>query len=166
MVIILMGVAGSGKTTIGTALAQRLGWAFRDADEFHPKANIEKMGRGIPLDDDDRRPWLETIRASIARHISAGENAIFGCSALKRNYRELLAVAPDKVRFVYLKGSPALIAERLRTRRGHFFDPNLLRSQFDALEEPQGVIEVDIAADPEAIVDSMLAALQLCERDP
>ena len=84
----------------------------------------------------------------------------------RRDYRELLAVAPDKVRFVYLKGSPALIAERLRTRQGHFFDPNLLRSQFDALEEPQGVIEVDIAADPEAIVDSMLAALQLCERDP
>jgi gluconokinase len=125
MVIVLMGVAGSGKSTIGAALARQLGWPFRDADEFHPGANIAKMRRGIPLTDDDRRPWLEAIRASIAQYLSARENVIFACSALKQIYRELIEVDAEKVRFVYLKGPPALIAERLAQRRGHFFDPQV-----------------------------------------
>jgi gluconokinase len=161
MVIVLMGVAGSGKSTIGAALARQLGWPFRDADEFHPGANIAKMRRGIPLTDDDRRPWLEAIRASIAQYLSARENVIFACSALKQIYRELIEVDAEKVRFVYLKGPPALIAERLAQRRGHFFDPKLMQSQFDELEEPQAAIEVDISPSPETIADSIVAALHL-----
>jgi len=161
MVIVLMGVAGSGKTTIGAALARRLGWPFRDADEFHPGANIAKMRRGIPLTDDDRRPWLEAIRASIAQYLSAREKVIFACSALKQIYRELIEVDAEKVRFVYLKGPPALIAERLAQRRGHFFDPKLVQSQFDELEEPQAAIDVDISSSPETIADSIVAALHL-----
>jgi gluconokinase len=161
MVIVLMGVAGSGKSTIGAALARQLGWPFRDADEFHPGANIAKMRRGIPLTDDDRRPWLEAIRASIAQYLSARENVIFACSALKQIYRELIEVDAEKVRFVYLKGPPALIAERLAQRRGHFFDPKLMQSQFDELEEPQDAIEVDISPSPETIADSIVAALHL-----
>jgi gluconokinase len=161
MVIVLMGVAGSGKSTIGAALARQLGWPFRDADEFHPGANIAKMRRGIPLTDDDRRPWLEAIRASIAQYLSARENVIFACSALKQIYRELIEVDAEKVRFVYLKGPPALIAERLAQRRGHFFDPKLMQSQFDELEEPQDAIEVDISPSSETIADSIVAALHL-----
>ena len=161
MVIILMGVAGSGKSSVGEALAHRLGWPFRDADDFHSARNREKMRCGVPLDDNDRRPWLEAIRASIVQSLSAGENAIYACSALKQAYRQLLAADAGEVKFVYLKGPPGLIAERLAKRQGHFFNPALLRTQFDDLEEPYGVLEADISLPPEAIADSIIAALGL-----
>jgi gluconokinase len=123
MVIVLMGVAGSGKTTVGEVLARRLGWPLCDADDFHPLRNREKMRRGIPLDDNDRGPWLAAIRASILQSLSNRENAIYTCSALKQAYRELLAAGTDEVKFVYLKGTQALIIERLANRKGHFFNP-------------------------------------------
>jgi gluconokinase len=161
MVIVLMGVAGSGKSSVGEALARVLGWPFRDADDFHPARNREKMRRGIPLDDNDRRPWLEAIRASIVQSLNARENVIYACSALKQSYRQLLAADAEEVKFVYLKGPPGLIAERLANRQGHFFNPALLQSQFDDLEEPQGVLEVDISLPPEVIANSIIAALGL-----
>ena len=161
MVIILMGVAGSGKSSVGEALARRLKWPFRDADDFHSERNREKMRCGVPLDDNDRRPWLEAIRASIVQSLSAGENAIYACSALKQAYRQLLAADAEEVKFVYLKGPPGLINERLAHRQGHFFNPALLRTQFDDLEEPHGVLEADISLPPEAIADSIIAALGL-----
>ena len=161
MVVILMGVAGSGKSSVGEALARRLGWPFRDADDFHSARNREKMRCGIPLDDNDRRPWLEAIRASIVQSLSVGENAIYACSALKQAYRQLLAADAEEVKFVYLKGPPGLINQRLANRQGHFFNPALLRTQFDDLEEPHGVLEADISLPPEAIADSIIAALGL-----
>jgi gluconokinase len=161
MVIVIMGVAGSGKSTVGGVLARRLGWPLRDADDFHPPGNREKMRRGIPLDDNDRRPWLEAVRASIIQSLSNKENAIYACSALKQAYRRLLAADADDVKFVYLKGPPGLIEERLANRKGHFFDPALLQTQFNDLEEPRGVLEVDILSPPEAIADSIIVALRL-----
>ncbi len=161
MIIILMGVAGSGKSTVGQTLARRLGWPFHDADDFHPARNRAKMRRGIPLDDNDRRPWLEAIRASIVQSLSARENAIYACSALKQSYRQLLAADTEKVKFVHLNGAAELIAQRLANRQGHFFDPALLQTQFDDLEEPHRLLEVDISSPPEAIADSIVAALGL-----
>ena len=161
MVIVLMGVAGSGKTTVGKTLAGLLGWQFYDADDFHPARNREKMRRGLPLDDDDRRPWLAAIRAAIVQSLTCEENAIYACSALRQAYRQLLAVDAEKVRFVYLKGPAGLIAARLANRRGHFFDPALLQSQFKDLEEPRGVLEADISLPPAAIADFIIAALGL-----
>lgn len=163
MVIVLMGVAGSGKTTVGRMLAHRLGWPFRDADNFHPMRNREKMRRGISLDDNDRRPWLEAVRASIIESINGKENAVYACSALKQAYRKLLGTDTGEVEFVYLKGSPRIIAERLANRKGHFFDPALLQSQFNDLEEPCNVLEVDVSPPPEAITDSIIEALGLCQ---
>jgi gluconokinase len=159
MVIVLMGVAGSGKSTVGRLLAGSLGWPFRDADDFHPPRNREKMRRGIPLDDDDRRPWLEAIRASISRTVSRQANAVYSCSALKRAYRKMLAANTGDVKFVYLKGPKQLIAQRLTNRKGHFFDPALLQTQFDDLEEPCNALEVDIAATPETVAQSIIAGL-------
>jgi gluconokinase len=161
MVIIVMGVAGSGKSTVGRLLAARLGWPFRDADDFHPPGNRAKMRRGIPLDDDDRRPWLEAIRTSISEAIGNQANAVYACSALKRAYRKILATDTDDVEFVYLKGSQQVIARRLTNRKGHFFDPALLQTQFDDLEEPCNALVVDIAPPPEAVVDSIIADLGL-----
>jgi len=161
MVIILMGVAGSGKTSVGELLARRLGWRFRDADDFHPAANREKMRRGLPLDDHDRRPWLEAIRGAIVQSLQAGENAIFACSALRQAYRTFLAGDAGEVGFVYLKGAPELIATRLANRRDHFFDPALLQTQFNDLEEPRGVFEANIALPPAEIADSIIATLGL-----
>jgi gluconokinase len=163
MVIILMGVAGSGKTTVGGILARLLGWPLRDADDFHPPGNREKMRDGIPLDDNDRRPWLEAIRASIVQSLNKRENAIYTCSALKRAYRRMLAPDADNVKFVYLKGPAGLIAQRLADRKGHFFDPALLQTQFDDLEEPRGVLEIDITMRPETIADVIVRALGLKE---
>jgi gluconokinase len=161
MVIVLMGVAGSGKTTVGKVLARRLGWPLRDADDFHSTENREKMRRGIPLNDDDRSPWLQAIRTSIVQSLRKGEDAVYTCSALKRAYRELLAADTGKVKFVFLRGAPALIAERLANRKGHFFDPALLQSQFNDLEKPCGVPEVEVSPPPEIIADTIITALQL-----
>jgi len=154
MVVIVMGVVGAGKTTIGRLLAGQLGWKFADADDFHSKANVEKIRHGIALTDEDRRPWLASLRAAIAEWISHEESIVLACSALKRSYRSELQVGPQ-VKFVYLKGSPELIAERLRSRHGHFADDQILASQFADLEEPEGAVVVDIALPPEKIVEEI-----------
>ena len=151
MIAIVMGVTGSGKTSVGLLLAQQLGWEFADADNFHPQANVEKIVRGISLNDDDRRPWLERLRIQITDWIADGKNGVLACSALKQTYRQELSVGPD-VRFVYLKGSPELIAQRLRARRGHFADEKILAGQFADLQEPDAAVTVDIAQSPEKIV--------------
>jgi gluconokinase len=153
MIVIVMGVTGSGKTTVGSLLASQLDWKFADADDFHSAANIEKMRRGIPLDDADRGPWLKRLRSEIERWIADGRNVVLACSALKRSYRQELD-AGAAVQFVYLKGSAALITERLRARHGHFADEHILAGQFRDLEEPgpsEGIV-VDIASTPPFIV--------------
>jgi gluconokinase len=160
MIVIVMGVTGSGKTSVGRLLAEQLGWEFADADNFHPRENVEKMERGVPLNDEDRRPWLERLRIQIINWSAAGRNAVLACSALKRNYRQELNAAPD-VRFVYLKGSPELIAERLRARRGHFADERILARQFADLEEPETALTVGIAQTPEEIVAEIRQRLGL-----
>lgn len=151
MIVIVMGVVGSGKTTIGSLLAAELGWQFADADEFHPQSNVEKIRQGIPLSDADRQPWLDRLRTEIARWIASDSNVVLACSALKRAYRHELAVDPQ-VHFVYLKGSASLIAERLRSRHGHFADEKILASQFDDLEEPEEALTVEITGTPQKIV--------------
>ena len=161
--IVVMGVSGSGKSTIGRPLAARLGCPFRDADSFHPKANIEKMRGGEPLTDDDRWPWLQAIAGWIAEHRAAGTTCVVTCSALKRAYRDIITNNQSKdVRLVYLKGDFDLIEARLKARKGHFMPPELLQSQFDALEEPapdEHVITISIDATPEEIVERVLKQL-------
>src|ERR1700675_3361717 len=124
-----MGVTGAGKTTVGRLLAQELGWEFEEGDDFHSAANIEKMRRGIPLSEEDRQPWLERLRAEIAKHDAEGRNLVLACSALRRSYRTILTVGTG-VKFVYLKGDAKRIAERLKMRRGHFADEKTLSAQF------------------------------------
>jgi gluconokinase len=158
-----MGVAGSGKTTVGSLLAENLGWRFADADDFHPPENKEKISRGIPLTDTDRAPWLAALRSAIVRWNAAGENAVLACSALKRSYRDELRVG--KMRFVFLKGDYTLLLERLRRRHGHFADEKILASQLATLEEPgkdeQGdTIAVQNGRSPDEIVAEILAALK------
>ena len=160
MIVIVMGVVGSGKTTVGRLLAQRLGWEFADADDFHPALNIEKIRHGIPLGDEDRKPWLDRLREAILGWIAGGRNVVLACSALKRAYRKTLDAGPE-VRFVYLKGSAALIAERLRSRHGHFAGEQILASQLADLEEPEVALTVDIAATPAQIVDKIRQGLGL-----
>jgi gluconokinase len=154
---------GAGKTAIGKLLTQELGWLFCEADDFHSQANIEKMRSGIPLTDEDRWPWLENLRQLIKRSLEAGENAVLACSALKRAYRERLRVS-DEVKFVFLRGDYALIEKQLRQRRGHFMNPELLRSQFADLEEPkpdEHVITVELGRTPEEIVEEIKTKLHL-----
>ena len=152
MIVLVMGVAGSGKTTIGLLLAETLGWPYEEGDDLHPPANREKMAAGIPLADEDRLPWLQEIRARIEHHLAAGEDAVISCSALKASYREVLAGGLDGVRFVHLTGSPELIRERLAHRTGHYMKAGMLDSQLAALEPPAGAVEVDVASPPEEIV--------------
>ncbi len=158
MILIAMGVSGCGKTTIGELLAERLKCDFADADSFHSQANKDKMHKGIPLTDEDRWPWLNAIRASIVEKQADGTTHVYACSALKRVYRDILRSGDKDVTFVYLKGTPELLRERIKTRTGHFFDPALLQSQLDTLEPPGAdeAIEVDIALSPEQIVDTVL----------
>ena len=158
MVLILMGVTGAGKTTVGTLLASSLGWPFVDADAFHSPASIAKMKRGIALTDADRAPWLAALRTTITRWIAESRNTILACSALKGSYRESLAVSPD-VRFIYLKADQPEITNRLRQREGHFATEELLSSQFATLEEPVDALTVDALASPEAIVAEILKRL-------
>jgi len=163
MIVIVFGVSGAGKTTISKLLAEQLSWRFYEADDFHPRANIEKMRSGRPLTDEDRWPWLERLREQITRSLAAKENAVLACSALKRAYRERLHVNND-VRFVYLRGDSALIEKQLRDRRGHFMNPALLRSQFADLEEPasdEEVLTVELGQTPKELVEKIKAKLNL-----
>jgi len=152
--VLVMGVAGSGKTLIGTMLAESLGWRFADADAFHPAANLQKMSRGIPLTDTDREPWLATMQQKVAQWLIADENVVLACSALKQCYREQLARA-GQLKVVYLKGDFDLIYERLGNRHDHFMRPEMLASQFADLEEPQQAIMVDIRLTPQRIISEL-----------
>ena len=163
-VVVVMGVSGSGKSTIGSLLALRLQWEFEDGDWFHPAANIEKMHKGIPLTDDDRWPWLDAIAAWIDRTRRSGGHGVVACSALKRRYRDVLIGDRADVRLVYLKGEEALIARRVATRHEHFMSPSLLHSQFEALEEPradENPVIVSVEPSPREIVARILASLDL-----
>lgn len=161
-VVIVMGVTGSGKTTVGRALANRLGWAFDDADRLHPPRNVAKMRAGIPLDDEDRAPWLDAVAARIDSWRAAGESGIVACSALKRRYRTVIVGNRPEVRLVFLCGSRELLAARLAGRTGHFMPPALLDSQIATLEPPapeEDAIAVSVAAPVEDIVGRIVAAL-------
>lgn len=158
-VIIVMGVSGSGKSTVGQRLAAELGWPFYEGDDFHPQVNVDKMRQGIPLTDADRAPWLAALRRSIDDVIAAGRSAVIACSALKQAYRDRLAGPHREVQFVYLKGSYALIRQRMLERQGHFMRAGLLASQFDTLEEPTEALTVDIRQGPSAIVDQIRRTL-------
>jgi gluconokinase len=160
MIVIVMGVVGAGKTTVGTLLAQQLGWRFADADDFHLQANVEKIRQGIALTDADREPWLDSLRTQIIQWIAAKQNTVLACSALKQSYRQKLAVGPE-VRFVYLKGTAALIADRLRLRHGHFAGETILASQIHDLEEPAGAVTVGIEKTPAQIVNEIRKSLGL-----
>jgi carbohydrate kinase (thermoresistant glucokinase family) len=163
-VIVVMGVASSGKTSLGERLAERLGWPFRDADSFHPPANVAKMSSGIPLTDEDRKPWLAAIAAWIDDLRASGGNGIVTCSALKKAYRDVIVGDRPDVALVYLRGSRELIGERMAARQHHFMPPALLDSQFATLEEP-GVDEnpliVQVEASKEAIVEQVVRELRL-----
>ncbi len=159
--IILFGVTGAGKTTIGLLLAAELGWPFYDADDFHPAANVEKMRQGIPLTDADRKPWLDSLHHLIKTSLDEGKPGILACSALRESYREYLQVG-DGVEYVYLRGDFDLIQQRLAGRVGHYMNPALLRSQFDALEEPgHGATIVPVDQPPAAIVAEIRKELEV-----
>ena len=160
MVVLLMGVTGSGKTTVGLALAESLHWQFVDADDFHPPANVTKMRAGIPLDDADRAPWLAALRAQIDNWLRARTNVVLACSALKQAYRDQLVAGPA-VKVVYLRGSPELISQRLTGRHEHYMDPELLPSQFATLEEPKDAFAVDVDASIPDVVWRIRTALSL-----
>jgi gluconokinase len=167
VVLIIFGVSGAGKTTLGELLARELAWHFYEADDFHSPANIEKLRRGVPLTDDDRWPWLENLRELIKRCVAENENAVLACSALKRAYRKHLRVSAE-VKLVLLHGDYALIAEQLRHRRGHFMNPELLRSQFVDLEEPQpeeGVLTIELGPAPNKLVREIKTKLHLSNQD-
>lgn len=154
-----MGVSGSGKTTVGLALAERLGWRFFDADAYHPPDNIDKMARGRPLTDADRQPWLETLRDLIRDHLAEDRPLVLACSALKQHYRDTLGdVATGSVTFVYLQGSFDVIYQRMQ-QRDHFMKPNMLQSQFDTLQEPTDAIVVTIDRPVDEIVRKILSDL-------
>ncbi|MEV8143714.1 gluconokinase [Specibacter sp. NPDC078709] len=165
--LVVMGVAGSGKSTIAAALSQQLGWACAEADEFHPKSNIEKMTRGIPLQDEDRWPWLREIQAWMTAHAAAGRSTVLTCSALKQSYRKLLSEAKGRVLFIHLDGGAALIGQRMQGREGHFMPPTLLPSQLATLEPlttnelAAGSLRLDISNSPAEIVTAVLAGLTL-----
>ena len=161
MVLIVMGVTGAGKTTIGRALATSLGWEFHDGDDLHSEANKLKMHLGVALDDYDRAPWLSALRKLIESMLLERRNGVVACSALKQSYRDELIVDPDLVKVVYLKGSKQLLAERLRKRSGHFMNPDLLQSQLDTLEEPRDAVVADVSVAPEAVVNEIRTRLGL-----
>jgi gluconokinase len=161
--LIVMGVSGSGKTTVASKLAGRLHWTFEDGDRFHPKSNVEKMSAGQPLTDEDRWPWLNAIADEIERVCTAGGHAVIACSALKRTYRDVLLRGRNDVRFVFLNGTQQLIAHRLSLRKDHFMPPGLLDSQFRTLEPPgldENAIDVSINATVDAIVDDIVSKLK------
>jgi carbohydrate kinase (thermoresistant glucokinase family) len=155
MIVVLMGVSGCGKSTVGSLLASRLNCSFLDADEYHPPENVAKMAAGTPLTDDDRKPWLETLNGMLRRQ----RNAVLACSALRESYRSALAQGLAVCRFVHLRGSIELIRARLAERRHRYMPASLLESQYAILEAPRGAIEIDVAQPPERCVEEILAAL-------
>lgn len=165
--LVVMGVAGSGKTTVAQILADRLGWPYAEADEFHPQANIDKMSAGTPLTDDDRWPWLQAIRDWLTEQTRAGRSAIVTCSALKVAYRDVLREAEGRVRFVHLDGTIEQIGERMSGRQGHFMPPSLLPSQFETLqrlgEDEDGVV-IPVAISPQSVADAALRELGIDAR--
>jgi len=159
MVVVVMGVAGAGKTAVGRRLAAELGWRFIEGDDFHPAENVDKIRRGVGLDDADRAPWLARLEREIRELLEREASAVLACSALKRRYREQLRVDPQRVRFVYLRCSPAVLAARLRERRGHFAGPALLASQLEALEEPAGADDA-LSIDGDASLRDVIAQVR------
>jgi gluconokinase len=162
VVVIIFGVSGAGKTTIGQLLAEEFGWRFYEADDFHSQANTDKMRQCVPLTDEDRWPWLESLRQVIKRCLAAGENAVLACSALKEAYRRRLRLNAD-VKLVFLRGDYELIANQLRQRRGHFMNPALLQSQFADLEEPQpteGAVVIELGRNPRELVQEIKSKLR------
>ena len=162
--LIVMGVSGSGKSTIADKLAERLRWSYEDGDKFHPASNVAKMSAGHPLTDEDRWPWLQAIADEIDRVCGAGQRAVIACSALKRAYRDILVHGRSDVRIIYLKGTQELIAQRLAARKNHFMPPGLLDSQFKTLEPPdprENPVTVSIDAPVDAIVDDIIRGLRL-----
>ena len=162
--LVVMGVSGSGKSTIAEKLAERLRWRYEDGDKYHPASNVAKMSAGHPLTDEDRWPWLRAIADEIDRVCSAGEHAVIACSALKRVYREILVHGRDDVRIIYLQGTQELIADRLAKRKGHFMPPGLLASQFKTLEPPEeneNPVTASIDAPVDAVVDDIIHQLGL-----
>ncbi|BAY26662.1 carbohydrate kinase [Calothrix sp. NIES-2100] len=159
MIIIIMGVSGSGKTTVGKLLADSLGWTFSDADAFHSPENVEKMRRGISLNDADRKPWLKDLQTAIKHWLQENTNVVLACSALKDSYRQFLVVDSDRIKLVYLKGTYDLIQKRLQERQNHYMTEILLKSQFDTLQEPLNTIYIDIAQPPQAIVQNIRTVL-------
>jgi gluconokinase len=162
VIVVVMGVSGSGKSTVGKLLASDLGWTFVEGDDYHPPANVEKMRRGAPLDDNDRRPWLEAIHRRLEDACKRGNNVVLACSALKHAYQDYLThFASESVRYVYLTGSEELIRQRLMRRTGHFMNPSLLHSQFETLEPPAGAIQMDISSSPQALAAAIRRDLGL-----
>lgn len=160
MIIIVMGVSGSGKTTVGQKLAESLQYEFQDADAFHPPQNINKMRQNLPLNDHDRQPWLQTLQDSIQQWLNQDDDVVLACSVLKQAYREQLWVNPEQMQLIYLKGSFKLIEDRLKQRGDHFMKADLLHSQFEDLEEPQTAIEIDISQPMEEILTVIRRELQ------
>ena len=156
---IVMGVSGCGKSSVGKGLAEHLGWDFYDADDFHPPENVAKMANGIPLDDSDRAPWLASLHDMISSSLKADKPGILACSALKERYRQQLTDGNDGVRIVYLKGSYDLIWSRMETRTDHYMKPHMLKSQFDALEEPINALTIDISLSLDDIVQEIISTM-------
>jgi gluconokinase len=161
MMVVLMGVSGVGKSTVGQVLAKRTGWHLYDADEFHSAQNIEKMGSGIALEDADRWPWLDSMNAMLLQKQAQHESVLLACSALKQKYRDRLANGCRDLHWVYLKGDFDLIRARLESRKNHYMKAGLLESQFAALEEPRDAVVVDVVETPDAIANRILSQLKI-----
>lgn len=158
--VVLMGVSGSGKTTVGELLAERLGWDFVEGDEYHAPAHVAQMEAGVPLSDDDRQPWLQQLRRLIVDRLSAGESLVLTCSALKQSYRDLMVAGDPRVLVVYLQGDAETIGSRMVERKGHFMKAPMLASQFEVLEEPEDAITVDAGNSPDEIADQAIVGLE------
>ncbi|MFN6568797.1 gluconokinase [Dendronalium sp. ChiSLP03b] len=159
MIILVMGVSGSGKTTVGKLLADSLHWEFSDADAFHSLENVEKMRRGIPLTEADRMPWLQNLQTAIKQWLQDNKDVVLACSALKQSYRQFLTLDSERIKLVYLKGAYELIQQRLQQRQNHYMSEKLLGSQFETLEEPLDTIHMDVAQTPQAIVQNIRMTL-------
>ncbi|MEM6613893.1 MAG: gluconokinase [Cyanobacteria bacterium P01_C01_bin.72] len=165
MFYVIMGVSGSGKSTVGQLMGDRTGWNFYDADDFHPQANLDKMNRGIALSDRDRLPWLKKLQKLISSTLDTDQSGILACSALKSEYRQILQQENEQVVFVYLQGDYDCIQKRIKQRQGHFMNPDLLKSQFNTLEEPRNAIIIDVTLPLEQIVNQILEQIDYGSSD-